>query len=190
RGPHGAALPAGRTQQGGGRARSGARRRAGAWSPGGARVSTRLLVAGGRLIDPVARTAAAEDLLVEDGRIAGRGPAGTIDADAKVIDARGLLVVPGLVDMHVHLREPGQEYKETIESGIAAALAGGFTSIACMANTNPVNDSGAVTRFILERAALARGTRVYPLRALSVGLPGGRLPGVGEIGPARRVAGA
>ena len=84
-------------------------------------------------------------------------------------------MLPGLVDMHVHLREPGQEYKETVESGVAAALAGGFTSIACMANTTPVNDSGAVTRFILERAALARGARVYPIGALSVGLEGERL---------------
>ncbi len=73
-----------------------------------------------------------------------------------MLDARGLLVLPGLVDMHVHLREPGQEYKETVATGVAAALAGGFTTIACMANTDPVNDSGAVTRFILERAALAR----------------------------------
>jgi len=112
-------------------------------------VSGRVLVSGGRVVDPVAETVAAEDLLLEDGRIAARGPAGTIVAEAETLDARGSLVLPGLVDMHVHLREPGQEYKETVESGVAAALAGCFTSIACMANTSPVNDSGAVTRFIL-----------------------------------------
>jgi dihydroorotase len=151
-------------------------------------VSARLLVSGGRLVDPVAKTVAAEDLLLEDGRIAARGLAGTIVAEAEVLDARGALVLPGLVDMHVHLREPGEEYKETIESGVAAALAGGFTSIACMANTNPVNDSGAVTRFILERASLARGARVYPIGALSVGLAGERLAEMGEMHRAGIVA--
>jgi dihydroorotase len=151
-------------------------------------VSARLLVSGGRLVDPVAKTVAAEDLLLEDGRIVARGPAGTIVAEAEVLDARGALVLPGLVDMHVHLREPGQEYKETIETGVAAALAGGFTSIACMANTNPVNDSGAVTRFILERASLARGARVYPIGALSVGLAGERLAEMGEMHRAGIVA--
>jgi dihydroorotase len=151
-------------------------------------VSARLLVSGGRLVDPVAGTVAAEDLLLEDGRIAARGPAGTIGAEAETLDARGSLVLPGLVDMHVHLREPGEEYKETVESGVAAALAGGFTSIACMANTSPVNDSGAVTRFILERAALARGARVYPIGALSVGLAGERLAEMGEMHRAGIVA--
>jgi dihydroorotase len=151
-------------------------------------VSARLLVSGGRVVDPVAETVAVEDLLLEDGRIAARGPAGTIVAEAETLDARGSLVLPGLVDMHVHLREPGQEYKETVESGVAAALAGGFTSIACMANTSPVNDSGAVTRFILERAALARGARVYPIGALSVGLEGERLAEMGEMHRAGIVA--
>jgi dihydroorotase len=151
-------------------------------------VSARLLVSGGRVVDPVAETVAVEDLLLEDGRIAARGPAGTIVAEAETLDARGSLVLPGLVDMHVHLREPGQEYKETVESGVAAALAGGFTSIACMANTSPVNDSGAVTRFILERAALVRGARVYPIGALSVGLEGERLAEMGEMHRAGIVA--
>jgi dihydroorotase len=151
-------------------------------------VSGRLKVAGGRLVDPVAGTVAAEDLLVEGGRIAARGPAGAIDAEAEVIDARGLLVFPGLVDMHVHFREPGHEYKETIESGVAAAVAGGFTSVACMANTNPVNDSGAVTRFILECAALVGAARLYPVGALSVGLAGERLAEMGEMHRAGIVA--
>jgi len=151
-------------------------------------VTARVLVTGGRLVDPVSATVAPDDLLLEDGRIAARGPAGTIAAEAEVLDARGALVLPGLVDMHVHLREPGHEYKETVETGVAAALAGGFSSIACMANTNPVNDSGAVTRFILERAALARGARVYPIGALSVGLSGERLAEMGEMHRAGIVA--
>lgn len=151
-------------------------------------MSGRTLVAGGRVVDPVARTVGAEDLLLEDGRIVARGPAGTLAAEAAPLDARGLLVLPGLVDMHVHLREPGQEYKETIETGVAAALAGGFTSIACMANTSPVNDSGAVTRFILERAGLAGGARVYPIGALSVGLGGELLAEIGEMHRAGIVA--
>ena len=151
-------------------------------------MSGRTLVVGGRLVDPVAGTVTAEDLLVDDGRIAARVPAGTPVDDVTVLDARGLLVLPGLVDMHVHLREPGQEYKETVATGVAAALAGGFTSIACMANTDPVNDSGAVTRFILERAALAGGARVYPIGALSLGLAGERLAEIGEMHRAGIVA--
>jgi dihydroorotase len=90
--------------------------------------------------------------------------------------------------MHVHLREPGQEYKETIASGTAAAVAGGITSVACMANTNPVNDSAAVTRFILEQAGLAKAARVYPIGALSVGLKGERLAEFGEMRRAGIVA--
>src|SRR5207237_8812442 len=100
---------------------------------------------------------------------------------ATVVDARGLLVLPGLVDMHVHLREPGFEYKETIATGTQAALAGGFTSVACMANTEPPNDSAAVTQYILDRARVAGRTRVYPLGALSLGLKGERLAEIGEM---------
>jgi len=145
-------------------------------------VSGRLLVRGGTLVDPVARTAAPGDLLVEDGRIAATGAPGTLAAgDAAEVGARGLLVLPGLVDMHVHLREPGYEYKETIVTGVKAALAGGFTSVACMANTEPVNDSAAVTQFIIERARIAGGARVYPIGALSLGLKGERLAEIGEM---------
>jgi dihydroorotase len=103
-------------------------------------------------------------------------------------DARGLLVLPGLVDMHVHLREPGYEYKETIATGSAAALAGGFTSVACMANTNPVNDNAAVTQYILDRAKIVGGVRVHPIGALSVGLAGERLAEIGEMHRAGIVA--
>jgi len=152
-------------------------------------VSGRLLVRGGTLVDPVARTAAPGDLLVEDGRIVATGAPGTLAAgDAAEVGARGLLVMPGLVDMHVHLREPGYEYKETIVTGAKAALAGGFTSVACMANTEPVNDSAAVTQFIIERARIAGGARVYPIGALSLGLKGERLAEIGEMHRAGIVA--
>jgi len=143
---------------------------------------SRLLVAGGTVVDPVAGRVAAGDVLVDGERIAATGAPGTLEAgDAAVLDARGLLVLPGLVDMHVHLREPGYEYKETIQTGVAAALAGGFTSLACMANTEPVNDSAAVTQYILDRARIAQGARVYPIGALSQGLKGERLAEIGEM---------
>ena len=152
-------------------------------------MSVRLLVRGGTLVDPVAGTAAPGDLLIEDGRIVATGAPGTLAAaDAAEYGARGLLVLPGLVDMHVHLREPGHEYKETIVTGVKAALAGGFTSLACMANTEPVNDSAAVTQFIIERARLAGGAHVYPIGALSVGLEGTRLAEIGEMHRAGIVA--
>jgi dihydroorotase len=150
---------------------------------------SRLLIRGGTLVDPAAGTAAPGDLLIEDDRIAATGAPGTLAAtDAAEYGARGLLVLPGLVDMHVHLREPGYEYKETVATGVKAALAGGFTSLACMANTEPVNDSAAVTQFIIERARLARGARVYPIGALSMGLEGTRLAEIGEMHRAGIVA--
>ena len=151
-------------------------------------MSATLLIAGGTVVDPEAASAAPADVLVRDGRIAAVGAPGTLgDADDR-LDATGLLVMPGLVDIHVHLREPGYEYKETIATGVSAALAGGFTSIACMANTNPVNDSAAVTQFILDRAAMARGAKVYPIGAVSVGLKGTQLAEVGEMRSAGIVA--
>jgi dihydroorotase len=128
------------------------------------------------------------DVLIEDGRIAAVESAELLESDAPVYDARGCWVVPGLVDMHVHLREPGYEYKETVATGAAAAAAGGFTSIACMANTNPVNDSAAVTRFILEQGAAARSARVHPIGAVSVGLAGKQLAEIGEMRRAGIVA--
>ena len=109
-----------------------------------------LLIRGGRVIDPESGVDREADVLIEEGRIA-RVDKG-IESSARSIDARGQLVVPGLVDVHVHLREPGDEHKETIESGARAAAAGGFTTVCCMANTRPVNDSRAVTEFISRRA--------------------------------------
>jgi dihydroorotase len=105
-----------------------------------------------------------------------------------VVDASGCWVVPGLIDMHVHLREPGYEYKETVQTGTQAAVAGGFTAVACMANTLPVNDTGAVTKYIVEKAAAANLARVYPIGALSVGLKGERLAEIGEMREAGIVA--
>jgi dihydroorotase len=149
----------------------------------------RLLVTGGTVVDPVAGRVAAGDVLVVGECIAEVAAPGSLEvADAEVLDARGLLVVPGLVDMHVHLREPGYEYKETIQTGVAAAVAGGFTSVACMANTNPVNDNAAVTQYILDRAKVAGGTRVYPVGAVSQGLEGERLAEIGEMHRAGIVA--
>ncbi len=149
----------------------------------------RTLITGGTVIDPVAGRATPGDVVIEDGRLLGVMRPGEWSAEGTtVMDARGLLVLPGLVDMHVHLREPGFEYKETIATGVQAALAGGFTSVACMANTEPPNDSAAVTQYILDRARVADRTRVYPIGALSLGLRGERLAEIGEMHRAGIVA--
>ena len=143
-----------------------------------------LLITGGIVIDPTSDLHGERDVLVRDGLIAALGEPGTIDGGgADILDASGCLVLPGLIDMHVHLREPGYEYKETIETGSQAAAAGGFTAVACMANTNPVNDSAAVTSSILERAREVNLVRVYPIGAVTVGLRG---EGLAEIGEMRR----
>ena len=113
---------------------------------------------GGTIFDPVSGTARVGDIQVKDGLIEGVHPGGAGRARAGAVDAKGLWVLPGLIDMHVHLRDPGLEYKEDIVTGTRAAAAGGFTSVACMANTNPVNDSAAVTRFILEQATAVTGS--------------------------------
>jgi dihydroorotase len=150
---------------------------------------TRTLVANGTVVDPVARTSTPADVLLDGDRIEAVGAPGSFaDAEATLVDARGLHVLPGLVDIHVHLREPGQEYKETVATGSAAALAGGFTSVATMANTNPVNDSGAVTQYILERGRTVAGVRVYAIGAVSVGLQGERMAEIGEMHRAGIVA--
>jgi dihydroorotase len=141
-----------------------------------------LLITGGLVVDPAQGLEEVRDLLVEDGRIAGLEPAGTIPAEGRqVIEARGLVVTPGLIDMHVHLREPGEEYKETIETGSAAAARGGFTAVACMPNTKPVNDTSAVTRFILDQAEKHGRARVYPVGAISQGSLGEILSEYGDL---------
>jgi dihydroorotase len=134
-------------------------------------MSARLLVIGGRVFDPASGRDEVTDLLVEEGRIAGVGR-GLPRGQASVLDASGLLVVPGLIDIHVHFREPGQEYKETIATGAAAAVAGGVTSVACMANTVPPNDDPAITEFVRKRAAATGLARVYPIAAVTKKLEG------------------
>lgn len=147
-----------------------------------------ILISGGTVVDPANGRHGAFDLLVGDGRIAALAEPGTAGPAEVQIDASGCWVTPGLIDMHVHLREPGYEYKETVLSGAQAAVAGGFTAVACMANTNPVNDTGAVTKYIVEKAAAAGLARVYPIGAVSVGLGGERLAEIGEMREAGIVA--
>lgn len=137
-----------------------------------------LVIKGGRVIDPVSGVDRVADLRIEKGLIdrVGKG----LPAE-RVISAKGLWVVPGLIDMHVHLREPGYEYKETIETGSRAAAAGGFTAVACMPNTRPVNDNGSVTDFILSEARRCAIVRVYPIGAISRGQKGRTLAEIGEM---------
>ena len=132
---------------------------------------SRVLIRGGRILDPSVEFDGEGDLLLEDGEIAALG-ANLSAEECEVVDASGLWVAPGLVDLHTHLREPGQEYKEDLASGGRAAVAGGFTSVACMANTDPTNDDPSVTKYILERAAEDSPARVYPVAAATRGLEG------------------
>jgi dihydroorotase len=132
-----------------------------------------LLVKNGRVLDPARKTDAALEVLLDGERIAEVAPAGKISArDAEVFDAAGLIVAPGFIDLHAHLREPGQESSESIETGTRAAARGGFTVVCCMPNTKPVNDSASVTRFILDRAKGAASVHVWPIGAASVGSRG------------------
>ena len=144
-----------------------------------------ILITGGHVIDP-GRVNGPADVWIENGKIAAVGP--NVAATAKrggaeitTIDATGKLVLPGLVDLHVHLREPGFEYKETIESGTASAVAGGFTSVCCMPNTHPVNDNQAITEFILDQARASGHARVFPVGAITKGSEGKELAEIGEL---------
>lgn len=148
-----------------------------------------IIITNGTLIDPANNIDAARDLLLEDGVVRAVDQPGSFNGfDATKVDARGLIVAPGFIDMHVHLREPGYEYKETVLTGTHSAVAGGFTAVACMANTNPINDNGAVTRYILERARTANLARVFPVGALSKGLKGEELAAIGEMLEAGAIA--
>ncbi len=134
----------------------------------------KLLIRQGRLVDPVGGIGGVMDILLEDGKVAVIG-SNLRDPAAQEINARGMTVCAGLVDMHVHLREPGFEYKETIETGTAAAARGGFTSIACMPNTKPATDSPEAIDYVLEKAGAACGVRVLPIGAVTVGQKGEQL---------------
>ncbi|HLA50745.1 MAG TPA: amidohydrolase family protein, partial [Thermodesulfobacteriota bacterium] len=131
----------------------------------------KLLIKGGRVIDHANGVDGLFDVYVVDGKIAAIESQGSVvrgqGPEVISIDASGLLVCPGFIDMHTHLREPGYEYKETIRTGTMAAAAGGFTSIACMANTNPVNDNASVTRYILKKAMEEGVINVLPIGAIS-----------------------
>jgi dihydroorotase len=147
------------------------------------------LLKGGRLVDPAQGIDGVRDVLIDGDRVAAVGPDLPVLPGVEVIEVPdGLVLCPGFVDMHVHLREPGEEHKETIESGTAAAAAGGFTAVACMPNTRPVNDSAAVTRSILERAAACGSTRVHPIGAVSKGLEGESLSEIADLSGAGCVA--
>ncbi len=153
-----------------------------------------VLIKGGRVIDP-GNFDALMDVFIQDGKIAkiitpdrphpesGRGP-----FEYKVIDASGKIVTPGLIDMHVHLREPGHEYKETIATGCMAAAHGGFTAVCAMPNTNPVNDNRRVTEYILQKAQKADSVRVYPVASISKGLFGNSLSEYGDLKKAGAIA--
>ena len=139
-----------------------------------------VIVKGGRVVDPATGRDGAFDVLVEDGRIARVGRDLPVNG-AQIIEVPGdWIVAPGLIDIHVHLREPGQEHKETIATGSASAVAGGFTAVACMPNTEPINDHAGITQFILKKAAEAGLARVYPIGAVTLGSKGERLAELGE----------
>jgi dihydroorotase len=151
------------------------------------------LIRGGRVIDPRNQIDEPLDIYINQGKIVDLRPVpgkrSSRDlADYRIIPADGLVVTPGLIDMHTHLREPGFEYKETIQTGTAAAVAGGFAAVACMANTNPVNDNQAVTDYILKKAQKAQLARVFPVGAISVGLKGESLAEFGDLKAAGVVA--
>jgi dihydroorotase len=148
----------------------------------------RLLIRNGRVVDPSQGLDQGMDLLIEDGMVAALGEKLEAPGRTQVFDAAGLVVAPGFIDLHVHLREPGFEHKETIASGCRAAVAGGFTSVCCMPDTHPVNDDPSVTAFIRERAERAGMARVYPIGAVSRGLAGEAMAEIGEMVAAGAVA--
>ncbi len=149
----------------------------------------KLVIENGHLIDPAAPENTGMSVLIEDGRVAAwLHPGETTPQGCEVFDASGLLVAPGFIDMHVHLREPGQEHKETIASGCAAAVAGGWTSVCPMPNTDPINDNAAITRYMIEQAERAALANVFPIGAITKSSDGTELAEMGEMKAAGAVA--
>src|SRR5437016_12084536 len=139
-----------------------------------------IVIKNGRVTDPASQTDRVADVLITEGKIAAVGP--NLSAPgAEVFDASGLFVAPGFIDMHVHLREPGFEHAETIETGSHAAAAGGFTSICCMPNTDPVNDKPTVTSYIIERARRFAIVNVYPIGAITKNSAGEELSAIASM---------
>jgi dihydroorotase len=147
-----------------------------------------LLIRNGRVVDPAGSTDAVADVLISGDRVERVGRDLPVAAETTVLDATGKLVCPGFIDIHVHLREPGYEYKETVATGTRAAAAGGFTAVACMANTHPVNDNRSITDYIRAKAAVEGAVRVYPIGAVTRGLGGEELAELAELAEAGCVA--
>ncbi len=149
----------------------------------------KLIIANGHLIDPKEGQNSGKNLLIEDGKVtAWLNQNESAPKDAEVFDATGLVVAPGFIDLHVHLREPGQEHKETIASGCAAAVAGGWTSVCPMPNTSPINDNAAITRYMIEQARVANLANVFPIGAITKSSDGAELAEMGEMKAAGAVA--
>src|SRR5512138_1953364 len=146
-----------------------------------------IVIKNGRVIDPASNTDRVADVLIVEGKIAGVAP-NLSSPHAEVFDASGLIVAPGFIDMHVHMREPGFEHAETIESGSRAAAAGGFTSVCPMPNTKPVNDSATVTSYIIDRARRFAVVNVFPIGAITKGSEGEELAAIGSMKAAGVVA--
>src|SRR3954463_7986263 len=158
-----------------------------AWRCSNGSSVSRLIIKNGRVIDPASGFDGVADVAIEHGRIVAAGA--SLDCTgAERLDATGLVVAPGFIDMHVHLREPGIEHAETIETGARAAAAGGFTSICCMPNTAPVNDSATVTSYIVDRARQVAVVNVFPIGAITKGSAGEELAAIGSMKAAGAVA--
>src|SRR6185312_11015095 len=155
-------------------------------------MSKSLLLTGGRVVDPSQRMDVATDVLIVDGKVEAIGARLRDETknrdDLETIDCAGLVISPGFVDVHCHLREPGREEVETIATGARAAVAGGFTAVCAMPNTDPVTDNQAAVGFIIRQASLAQSARVYPIGAISVGQRGESLAEFGEMVGAGAVA--
>ncbi len=147
-----------------------------------------LLIKSGRVIDPTDGSDSIADILIQNGKIVQKKSFIPVEKSMAVINASGLVVAPGFIDIHTHLREPGFEHKETIASGTSSAIAGGFTSIACMANTNPVNDSVEITKLILQKSKEAGLAKVLPIASVTLGMKGQKLSSMDSLKEAGVVA--